>query len=165
MSHQSGVRFSEKVTAMPYKVNCVDVWTGEIEDRVGGLAAKLESLADAGADLEMVIARRQPGQPGKGVVFVGPVTGAGARKAAAATGLAKSGDLAALRVEGPNRPGECSRLTRRLAEAGLNLRGISAAALGTKCVVLLAFDTSADAGKAARLLRAAGSRRKAPARR
>jgi hypothetical protein len=150
---------------MPYAVNSVDVWTGAIEDRVGGLLAKLEPLADAGADLEMVIARRQPDRPGQGVVFVGPVTGARARRAAAAAGLTRAADLAALRVEGPNRPGESSRLTRRLAEAGLNLRGLSAAVLGNKFVALLAFDTSADAGKAARLLRAGGARRKAPARR
>ena len=150
---------------MPYTVNTIEIWTGEIDDRAGGLAAKLEPLADAGADLEMVIGRRQPHRPGKGVVFLGPVTGAGARRAAAAAGLARAADLAALRVEGPNRPGEGSRLARLLADAGLNLRGLSAAVLGNKFVALLAFDTSADAGKAARLLRAGGARRKAPARR
>jgi hypothetical protein len=150
---------------MPYTVETVEIWTGEIEDRAGGLAAKLEPLADAGADLELVIARRQPHQPGKGVVFLGPVTGARARRAAGEAGLTWATDLAALRVEGANRPGEGGRLTRLLADAGLNLRGISAGVLGTKFVALLAFDSSADAGKAARLLRAAGARRKAPARR
>jgi hypothetical protein len=150
---------------MSYTVNTVDVWMGEIEDRVGGLAAKLGPLADTGADLQMVIARRQPHQRGKGVLFVGPVTGARARRAATAAGLAESADMAALRVEGPNRPGEGSRLTRLLADAGLNLRGISAAVLGNKFVALLAFDSAADAGKAARLLRAGAARRKAPGRR
>jgi hypothetical protein len=149
---------------MAYVVSTVEVWTGEIEDRPGGLAGKLEPLADAGADLEMVIARRQPHLAGKGVLFVGPVTGAKARRAAAAAGLARAADLAALRVEGPNRPGEGSRLTRLLADAGLNMRGLSAAVLGSKFVAVLAFDTGADAGKAARLLRAGGARRKAPAR-
>jgi hypothetical protein len=149
---------------MAYSVHSVDVWAGEIQDRVGGLAAKLDPLAEAGADLEMVVARRQPHQPGRGIVFLGPVTGARARRAAAAAGLAKAGDLAALRVEGPNRPGEASRLARLLADAGLNLRGLSAAVLGNRFVALLAFDTSADAGRAARLLRASGARRKAPAR-
>ena len=64
---------------MAYTVSKVEIWTGEIEDQVGGLAAKLEPLANAGADLEMVIARRQPDRPGKDVVFVGPVTGAKAQ--------------------------------------------------------------------------------------
>jgi hypothetical protein len=159
------VLFSKEVTIMSYTVHSVDVWVGEIEDRVGGLAAKLGPLAEAGANLEMVVARRQPHQPGTGVVFVGPVTGASARRAAAAAGLARTDDLAALRVEGPNRQGEGSRLARLLADAGLNLRGLSAAVLGNKFVALLAFDTSADAGRAARLLRASGVRRKVPARR
>ncbi len=70
---------------MAYTVSKVDIWTGEIEDQVGGLAGKLESLADAGADLEVVIARRQPDRPGKGVVFLGPVAGAKSKKAAEAT--------------------------------------------------------------------------------
>jgi hypothetical protein len=145
---------------MAYTISKVDTWAGEIDDRVGGLAAKLEPLAGAGADLELLVARRQPGQPGKGVVFLGPVTGAKARKAAEAAGLTKATDLAALRVEGPNKPGESHRLTRLLADAGINLRGVSAAVLGSKFVALLAFDSEADADKAARLLRAGGGKRK-----
>jgi hypothetical protein len=52
----------------------------------------------------MVIARREPHLPGKGVVFVGPVTGAQPKQAATAAGLARSTDLTALRVEGRSRP-------------------------------------------------------------
>jgi hypothetical protein len=32
---------------MPYDVKKLDVWTGEIDDKVGGLAFKLELLAKA----------------------------------------------------------------------------------------------------------------------
>ena len=145
---------------MAYTVSKVEIWTGEIEDQVGGLAGKLEPLANAGADLEVVIARRQPDRPGKGVVFVGPVPGAKARQAATAAGLSKAGNMAALRVEGPNKAGAGYRLTRALADSGLNLRGLSAAVLGSKFVAYLAFDSDGDADKASRLLRAAGSKRK-----
>jgi hypothetical protein len=141
---------------MAYTVNKVDIWTGEIEDQVGALAAKLERLADAGADLQVVIARRQPDKPGKGVVFLGPVAGTKPQKAAQLAGLAKAADLAALHVEGANRPGEGQRLARLLADAGINLRGVSAMAMGARFVAALAFDSAADATKAARLLRAAG---------
>jgi len=141
---------------MAYSVSKVDIWSGDIEDRAGGLAAKLDPLADAGADLMVVIARRQPHIPGKGVVFLGPVTGAKAQKAAAAAGLRKANFLASLRVEGPNKPGEGRRLTRRLADAGLSFRGLSAAVVGNKFVAFLAFDTAAEADNAARVLRAAG---------
>ncbi len=64
---------------MPYTVSKVEMWSGEIVDRVGGLSAKLGAIADAGVDLEIVVARRQPHQPGKGVVFVGPIKGAESR--------------------------------------------------------------------------------------
>src|SRR5438477_6705156 len=117
---------------MAYTVSKVDIWSGEIADRVGGLADKLDPLADAGTNLDVVLARRQPDRPGQGVVFVGPLKGTRAQKAGAAGGLSKSGDLAALRVEGPNKAGECRRIARLLAEAGLNLRGLSAASLGNK---------------------------------
>jgi predicted amino acid-binding ACT domain protein len=136
------------------------VWTGEIEDRVGGLAAKLEPLASAGVDLAFVIARRQPHLPGKGVVFLGPVTGAKGTKAAAAAGLSKTTELAALRLEGPNKPGSCHQAVRVLADAGINLRGLSASVIGAKFVVIIAFDTAEDAAKASRLLKAAGTKKK-----
>jgi hypothetical protein len=145
---------------MAYTVNKVEMWTAAIDDRVGGLAATLGPLADAGADLEMVIARRQPHQPGRGVVFLGPVAGAKAQKAAKTAGLTKATDLAALRVEGPNKPGEGSRMAHLLAEAGINLRGLAAIATGNKVVVSLGFDSADDANKAARVLRSAGAKRK-----
>jgi hypothetical protein len=142
---------------MSYSVNKVEMWTGEIDDRAGGLATKLEALAKAGGDLEIVVARRQANAPGKGIVFLGPVTGA-VTKAAEAAGLTKSRDLVALRVEGPNKPGECSRLARKLADAGLNLRGLSATTAGSSFVLSLGFDTDADANKAVRILRANDTR-------
>ena len=145
---------------MTYTVKKVEIWGGEIEDHVGGLNTSLEPLGDAGVDLEVVIARRRPDVPGKGVVFVGPVSGTKARQAAEAAGLHKAGDVIALHVEGPNRPGECRRLTGILAEAGINLRGLSALAKGARFVAALAFNNAAEAAEAARLLRAAGAKRK-----
>jgi hypothetical protein len=142
---------------MSYSVNKVEMWAGEIDDRAGGLATKLEALAKAGADLEIVVARRQPNAAGKGIVFLGPVTGA-VTKAAEAAGLTKSRDLVALRVEGPNKPGECSRLARKLADAGLNLRGLSATTAGSNFVLSLGFDSDGDANKAVRILRANDTR-------
>jgi len=35
----------------------------------------LEALAKAGADLEVVFARRTPEQPGQGILFAGPIAG------------------------------------------------------------------------------------------
>ncbi len=141
---------------MPYEISKIEVWTGTIEDRAGSLAAKLAPLADAEVDLSFLIARRNTNVPGSGVVYLGGISGAKAMKAAAAAGLTKATDMAGLRVEGPNKPGDCQRVASTLAGAGLNLRGVSASVIGSKYVVILAFDNQADADKAAQLLRGKG---------
>ena len=130
---------------MPFEVKKLDVWTGEIDDKVGGLASKLELLAKAGVDLQFLVARRQPHLPGRGVVFLSGITGAKGAKAAAAAGLSKASDVVALRVEGPNKAGAVHQLTRRLADAGINLRGVSAGVTGKKFLLFLALDNAADA--------------------
>jgi len=138
---------------MALKVSRVDTWAATIEDRPGGLARKLEALAAGGANLEMVIARRTHDKPGMGVVFVAPIKGARATRAAVAAGFAKAASLHSLRAEGPDRPGLGAAITRALAEAGINLRGLTAAAIGRKCVVYLAIDAAEDAARAAGILR------------
>ncbi len=140
---------------MAYTVQKVEMWTGEIDDRVGALAGKLEQLASAGVDLEIVVARRQSNLPGRGVVFLGPITTTKGQQAAQAAGLRKATNLFGLRVEGPNKPGEGSRMARQVANAGINLRGLSATVIGKKVAVSLGFDNAADADKAAHLLGAA----------
>jgi hypothetical protein len=145
---------------MPFSIKKVEVWTGTIDDRAGSLAAKLAPLAEAKVDLSFLIARREPHMPGSGVVFLGGISGAKGAKAAAAAGLHKAADIAALRVEGPNKAGDCQRVAARVAAAGLNLRGVSANVIGSKYVVILAFDTPADADQAVRLLRAAPAKGK-----
>jgi len=140
---------------MPYSIRKVDVWAAEIDDRPGGLTGKLEALAKAGASLEFSIARRAPDKPGKGVVFLTPVRGAKQTGAAINAGLGTTDSLHSVRVEGPDRPGLGTKMTRALADAGINLRGISAAALGRKSVAYFAFDSADDAGNAIKLLKKA----------
>ena len=140
---------------MPYSIRKVDVWAAEIDDRPGGLTGKLEALAKAGASLEFIIARRAPDKPGKGVVFLTPVRGAKQTGAAINAGLGTTDSLHSLRVEGPDRPGLGTKMTRALADAGINLRGLSAAALGRKSVAYFAFDSADDAANAIKLLRKA----------
>jgi hypothetical protein len=138
---------------MAMKVSRVDTWAATIKDKPGGLAPKLTALADAGANLEFVIARRAPDKPGKGVVFITPVKGAAQCRAARKAGFKKSTSLHTIRVEGPDKKGQGARMTAALAEQGLNLRGLSAAAIGRKFVSHVALDSAADATKAARVLR------------
>ncbi|MBM2804715.1 MAG: amino acid-binding protein [Deltaproteobacteria bacterium] len=140
---------------MAYSVKKVDVWAGEIADRPGGLAEKIESLSNAGANLEFLIARRAADKPGTGVVFVTPIKGAKQKGAAQGTGLASTGSLHSVRVEGPDKAGLGAKMTKAIAAAGINLRGLSAAALGRRAVSYLAFDSAADADSAVSILRKA----------
>jgi len=139
---------------MKVKVSQVDVWAGELKDRPGHLAAKLDVLAEAGADLEFVVARRESSRPGTGVAFVTPLKGAAQARAAKRAGFHRTPSLHSVRIEAADRPGLGAELTEALATANINLRGLSAAALGKRCVVYLALDSAADAKKAIRVLKA-----------
>jgi hypothetical protein len=139
---------------MSLKVTKVDVWSGEIQDQPGGLAGVLRQLAGASANLEMVVARRQPDRPGTGIVFLAPVKGRKITEAAAVAGLSPATGVAALRVEGIDRPGLGAKITGAIADAGINLRGLSAAVL-SRFVDYMAFDSAEDAEKAAKAIKAA----------
>jgi hypothetical protein len=125
-----------------------DVWAAGIEDKPGALADKLVILAEAGADLDFVVARRAPDKPGTGVVFVTPLRGDREVRAATTAGFSVTSRLNSLRVEGLNEPGIAAKVTRRIAEAGINLRGFAGAVLITRFVMHLAFDTAEDAQQA-----------------
>jgi hypothetical protein len=119
-----------------------DVWITNLEDKPGALAGKLIALADAGADLDFVIARRSAERPGMGVVFVTPLRGDAELKAASEIGFYAINRLHSVRVEGENQPGIGGKITDLLAKAGINLRGFSGAVIGRRFVLHLAFDTS-----------------------
>jgi hypothetical protein len=139
---------------MKLKVTQVDVWAAGLKDRPGNLAAKLAVLAEAGANLEVVIARRESSKPGTGVVFVTPVTGAAQTRAAKRAGFKKTPSLHSVRIEAADKPGLCAAMTEALAAQKINLRGLSGAAVGKQCIVCLALDKAADAKKAIRVLKA-----------
>ena len=138
---------------MALKVTRLDMWVGGLKDKPGVLARKLGALAETGAQLEFVLARRAPEKPGTGVVFLAPLKGTAQLKAARTLGLRKSKSVHAVRVEGPDKPGLGAKLTQALAAKGINLRGLSAAVIGKRFVLHLALDRSADASKAIRALK------------
>jgi hypothetical protein len=135
------------------QVERMDTWAASLEDQPGTLATKLEALAKAGVNLEFIIARRTPEKAGSGVVFVIPIKGAAAARAAKAAGFEKTEVLNTVRVEGTHKPGQGALLTRALAGQDINLRGLSAAAIGQKFVAYLALDSVEDAKKAMGILK------------
>lgn len=142
---------------MGFKLERIHVWSGEIVDQAGGMAAKLQPLADAHANLEYILTRRQPHMPGTGILFVAPVTGPAQVRAARAAGLAETHETVVLRVEGDNEAGLGFKLTQQWALAGINLQGLTMSVLGNKFVGYAAFDTVHDANRAAQILADLGS--------
>jgi hypothetical protein len=138
---------------MSFTVTKVEIWSSKIEDRPGGLAKVLGALGNAGANLDCVIARRDPSKPGTGVVFLTPAKGAAVRKAAQSEGVAPAKNIATLKVEGDDAAGLGGRIATAIADAGINLRGVSAAVIGKKFVAYLGFDNATDASKATRALK------------
>jgi hypothetical protein len=137
---------------MSFKLNRVHVWSGEIEDRAGGIANKLSLLAQADANLEFIFTRRQPERPGTGVLFVAPITGPMQLRAARAAGLAETQSPVVLRVEGNNAAGLGHHVTQQWALAGISLEGLSMTVIGDRFVGFAAFDTVTDANRAAQIV-------------
>ena len=142
---------------MGFKLDRVHVWSGEISDQPGGMTSKLAPLAEAGTNLEFILTRRQTNKPGTGILYVAPISGPTAVRAARHAGLVETQDPVVLRVEGDNRTGLAHRLTQQWALAGINLQGLTISSLGSKFVGYAAFDTVVDANKAAQILADLGS--------
>jgi hypothetical protein len=136
-----------------------EVWVAVLDDKPGELTNKLTALADAGADLEFIIARRSHEKLGAGVVFVTPLRSDEEIQAARQEGFSVSCHLHSVRVEGENEPGIARKVTSRVSQAGISLRGFSGAVIGTKFIAHLAFDTAAAAQRAIALLEANGDAR------
>ena len=133
-------------------VERVSVWSASLMDKPGSLSNKLNCLEEAGVDLDFIIARRAPENPGSGVVFISPLRGDKEVRAASTLGFAISSSIAAVRVEGENEPGVAARLTDLIADAEINMRGFSGAVVGNRYVAYIGFDSPQDANRAASII-------------
>ena len=138
---------------MAYKISIVDVWAGDIVNKPGMLARVLEGVSNAGAKLEFMIARKASDTTSR--VFISPIKGKKVKQAAADVGLVPTQNMHALCIEGTDRPALGADITRAVAAQGINLRGASAAAIGKRAVVYLAFDSAEDSEKAAKIAKKA----------
>ena len=138
---------------MAIKASRNDVWMAVIDDRAGGAAEKLEALAKAGADLEVVFARRTPEHAGQGILFAGPIEGAKVKRAAEEAGFKRSENIHGVRIEGPDKAGLGSKIARCLADSGISFRGMQANVIGKNFLSFVALDSEDDAAKAVKALR------------
>lgn len=144
---------------MAVTVKEITLWRREIENRPGMLARVLEPLAGTGADLQVLMAYRYPGDETRGAVELFPISGKKAIAAAEAAGLARA-DIPAVLVEGSNRPGIGFATTNAIADGGINLAFLVAQVIGSKFSAVYGFDTEADRRKAVSLLRKVPVRRR-----
>jgi len=136
-------------------VNRVDVWTASIADKPGGLSGTLKGVFEAGADLDFVIARRAPDEPGMGAVFITPIRGDREIEAASTLGFNLTSSVDSVRVEGDNVPGAAVNIAETIANADINVRSFSAAVIGPRYIAYVGFDSSSDADRAAEVLQEA----------
>jgi len=138
---------------MALKVTKVDVWAVEFRDEPGGLAKVLAPIAAAGGNLECIIARRQADKFQAGIAFITPLKGTKVLGAAHAAGVLPAEGLTTLRVEGPDTQGSCSRMIGAIAEAGVNMRGVSSMTAGKNFVAYIGLDSGEDADTAIKALK------------
>lgn len=130
----------------------MDVWATPIDDTPGGLARTLRTIAEMGANLDCVLARRDGTVKGKGVLFVTPLHGTELSETAEQLGLRRAGNIHTLKIEGDDHPGMGAELTRVIGEAGINLHGLTATVLGHRFVCYASFDSLADLERAERVV-------------
>jgi hypothetical protein len=137
----------KEVNAMARKFQKLEIWSKEIEDKPGETSRALDVLSAAGADLQFVLARRRPEKPGRGILFVAPLTTKKQKEAALREGFNTTVDMSCVVIQGKNKPGLGGRITKAISESGVNLRGMSAGVVGSQFVAFFVFDNMDDAAK------------------
>jgi hypothetical protein len=139
---------------MAVRVRPISLWRTEVDNQPGALARTLEPLT--ASNLQVVMGYRLPGNTGRAAIEVAPVAGARATTAAQTAGLSESG-IAALVVEGEDRPGLGHAIARALADAGINMEFLMAQVAGGRHSTVIGFENSNDAERAVPLIKKAAA--------
>src|SRR5438876_11028971 len=105
---------------MAVTVKRITLWRADVDNQPGVLARALEPLAQAGADLRLVMGYRLPHTPERAAIELYPVSGKRATAAAAQAGLAGGRAIPGRLAGGDNRPGLGAAIARGLRAAGIN---------------------------------------------
>jgi hypothetical protein len=144
---------------MAVSVKAIKLWRSEVANQPGALAKVLAPLAQAGADLQLLMGYRFPGNETRAAIEVYPVSGKRSIAAAQSAGL-RASPLPALLVEGDNRQGAGYAISQSIADAGINISFIVAQVVGRRFSAVFGFDTDEDARKAATLIKKAMAAKK-----
>jgi hypothetical protein len=137
---------------MAVSVKRIVLWRAEVPNQPGVLASTLKPLAQAGANLTIVMGYRFPGDPARAAIELFPVKGKKAEAAAQAAGLA-AWEMPTLLVEGDDRPGLGHAIAEAMAGAGINLAFLVTQVIGKKYSSVMAFENEDDLKKASALIK------------
>ena len=144
---------------MAVTVKNISLWRKEVENQVGTLAHTLEPVTKAGANLQILMGYRYPGEGTRAAIELYPVTGKKASAAASEAGLSAS-SIPTLLVDGDDRPGLALAIAQVMSEAGINMTFFVAQAVGRRFSAVLGFESETDAKTAAPLIKKAATSKK-----
>jgi hypothetical protein len=144
---------------MPVTVKRITLWRKEIDNQTGTLAEALQPIAKAGADLQVVMGYRYPGEGAKAAVEVYPITNQRVMARANDAGLAAS-SIPTLLVQGDNKAGLGHLVAQAIAGARINMAFLVTLVIGRKYSSVVGFENEADAKTAATLIKKTAASRK-----
>ena len=147
---------------MSVRIRPITLWRAEVDNQPGMLAQTLEPLAVAGADLQVVMGYRLPGDRARAAIEIFPVTGARALSAAQAAGLSEAAAISALHVEGDNRAGLGHAIAKALADGGIDIDFFLAQVSGRRHTLVIGFDSREGADRAIPLIKGAATAPRKP---
>jgi len=144
---------------MAVTVKRVTLWRSEVENKPGMLAQTLKPLADAGANLQVIMSYRFPGEPTRAAIELSPVSGKKSEAAAKAARLDRS-SIPTLLAIGDDRPGLGSEIAEAIAGAGINISFMVAQVVGRRYSAVYGFETEEEARVATNLIKKASKPRR-----
>lgn len=135
---------------MAEKVRQVEYYYATVPDEPGTGSKLLSQLQQAGVNLLACLAF--PSEKGKTQIDVVPENAGALKEAGAKAGIKLTGPRKAFLVEGDDRVGAVADVTRKLAEAKINITAAAAAAAGGGRYGMILWVAQGDHAKAAKVL-------------
>ncbi|HMC22048.1 MAG TPA: hypothetical protein VKL19_09390 [Thermoanaerobaculia bacterium] len=136
---------------MAVTVKNVVIWRAEVAHLRGELARVLQPLAEAAANLQVIMAYAE-GE--RGLVEICPISGKKVTDAAKKAGFSPSSKPTLL-VQGDDRAGLGSRIAKAIAEQGVSISFDVTQVIGRKFSSVYGFQAEDDARKAAAAIKKA----------
>jgi len=139
---------------MAVSIKKVTLWRTQVQNKPGALSSVLAPLAEAGADLQVVMGYRHPSDKHKAVIEVCPIAGRKSTTAASKAGWDAS-PISMLLVQGDNRPGLGHAVTQAIGEAEINVLFLVAQVVDARFSAVMGFEDEAVSKQATTLIKKA----------